>query len=221
VDPKTDMPLHRAASLAGLVQRPQAARTEIHPTLTPFIFNMHALDVGFELAVGCPFRMANIVPKLRALATDFAFCHHNHLAVVRSETYLTTRCSFTQLANIRGGNMPEVLKKGPIEVSAKAIASIASNAVLTSYGVVGTATRDVATGIAEILNRDSTPGVIVSIKNGKIAIDVYVVVEYGTRIAVVARSVMSVVKYSVEQALGMSVKAVNVHVEGLRISNVD
>jgi len=117
--------------------------------------------------------------------------------------------------------MPEVLKKGPIEVSAKAIASIASNAVLTSYGVVGTATRDVATGIAEILNRDSTPGVIVSIKNGKIAIDVYVVVEYGTRIAVVARSVMSVVKYSVEQALGMSVKAVNVHVEGLRISNVD
>lgn len=179
------------------------------------------LDVGFELAVGCPFRMANIVPKLRALATDFAFCHHNHLAVVRSEDYLTTRCCFTQPAGIRGGNMPEVLKKGPIEVSAKAIASIASNAVLTSYGVVGTATRNVASGIAEILSRDRPPGVIVSVKKGDITIDVYVVIEYGTRIAVVARSVMSVVKYSVEQALGMPVRAVNVHVEGLRISNVD
>jgi uncharacterized alkaline shock family protein YloU len=117
--------------------------------------------------------------------------------------------------------MPEVLKKGPIEVSTRAIASIASNAVQTSYGVVGTATRDVASGIAEILHRDSTPGIIVSVKNGDITIDVYVIIEYGTRIAVVARSVMSVVRYSVEQALGMPVKAVNVHVEGLRISNID
>jgi len=117
--------------------------------------------------------------------------------------------------------MPDVLKKGQIEVSTRAIASIASNAVLTSYGVVGTATRDVATGIAEVLSRDSRPGVIVDIKDGEITIDVYVVIEYGTRIAVVARSVMSVVKYSVEQALGIPVKAVNVHVEGLRISNVD
>ena len=117
--------------------------------------------------------------------------------------------------------MPEVLKRGPIEISAKAIANIASNAVLTSYGVVGTATRDVASGIAEIFNRGSSPGVIVSVRSADITIDVYVIIEYGTRIAVVARSVMSVVKYSVEQALGMPVKAVNVHVEGLRISNVD
>ena len=99
MDPRRDMPLHHTASLAGLIQRPQAARTEIHPTFTPFILNAYTLDVGFELPVRCPFRMANIVPKLRALATDIAFCHYNHLAVVRSEMYLTTRCSFTQLAN--------------------------------------------------------------------------------------------------------------------------
>jgi uncharacterized alkaline shock family protein YloU len=117
--------------------------------------------------------------------------------------------------------MPDVLKTGLIEVSTKAIARIVSNAVLTSYGVVGTATRDIGTGIAEVLNRDSTPGVIVDIRKDDVTIDVYIVIEYGTRIAVVARSVMSVVKYSVEQALGIPVKAVNVHVEGLRISDVD
>jgi uncharacterized alkaline shock family protein YloU len=32
---------------------------------------------------------------------------------------------------------------------------------------------------------------------------------------------MNVVKYSVERALGMPVAEVNVHVEGLRISDID
>ena len=40
-------------------------------------------------------------------------------------------------------------------------------------------------------------------------------------IAAVARSVMNVVKYSVERALGIPVAEVNVHVEGLRVSEVD
>ena len=117
--------------------------------------------------------------------------------------------------------MPDVKKKGRIQVSTKAIASIASNAVLSSYGVVGTGTRNVATGIAETIGHDSTPGIIVTARGGEITIDVYIVIEYGTRIAAVARSVMSVVRYSVEQALGIPVTAVNVHVEGLRVSNVD
>ncbi|NLE44172.1 MAG: Asp23/Gls24 family envelope stress response protein [Chloroflexi bacterium] len=117
--------------------------------------------------------------------------------------------------------MPDVQYTGRIEVSSRAIASIASNAVLTSYGVVGRATRDVATGIAEILNRDNKPGIIVHIDDGEIAIDVYIIVEYGTRIAAVAHSVMNVVKYSVERAIGVPVRAVNVHVEGLRISSID
>lgn len=117
--------------------------------------------------------------------------------------------------------MPDVQYNGRIEVSTRAIASIASNAVLTSYGVVGRATRDVATGLAEILNRDNKPGIIVHIEGSQITIDIYVIVEYGTRIAAVAHSVMDLVKYSVERALGVPVKAVNVHVEGLRISSVD
>ena len=117
--------------------------------------------------------------------------------------------------------MPDVEKKGQIQVSTKAIASIASNAVLSSYGVVGTGTRNVATGIVEAIGHDSTPGVIVTTKGSEITIDVYIVIEYGTRIAAVARSVMSVVRYSVEQALGIPIAAVNVHVEGLRVSNVD
>ncbi len=43
----------------------------------------------------------------------------------------------------------------------------------------------------------------------------------GTRIAAVARSAMNVVKYTVEKSLGMPVEEVNVHVEKIRISDLD
>jgi uncharacterized alkaline shock family protein YloU len=117
--------------------------------------------------------------------------------------------------------MPEVQYRGRIEVSPTAIASLANEAVLTCYGVVGTAAKDLATGIANVLSRDSKRGIEVRIKDGQIIIDVYVIIEYGTRIAAVARSVMNVVKFSVERALGVPVAEVNVHVEALHVSDTD
>ena len=110
---------------------------------------------------------------------------------------------------------------GHIEVSSAAIASIAKEAILTCYGVVGTAAKNLASGIDKELSRDSKRGVEVRIEDGQITIDVYVIIEYGTRISSVARSVMNVVKFSVERALGMPIAEVNVHVEGLRISDTD
>jgi len=108
---------------------------------------------------------------------------------------------------------------GRIEVSPTAIASLASQAVLESYGVVGMATKDLASGIVEILQPAShRRGVAVHIDNDHIMIDLYVVIEYGTRIAIVARNIQSVVKYTVEKALAVPVDAVNVHVQDLRVS---
>jgi uncharacterized alkaline shock family protein YloU len=117
--------------------------------------------------------------------------------------------------------MPEVEYSGRIDVSPTAIASIVDEAVRSCYGVVGTASKDLAAGIATALSPERRRGVEVRVEDGRIAIDVYVVIEYGTRISAVARSVMNVVKFSVERALGVPVEEVNVHVDGLRISNVD
>lgn len=117
--------------------------------------------------------------------------------------------------------MPEVQYRGRIQVSPAAIASIANEAVLTCYGVVGTAAKGLADGIANVLSRDSKRGIAVRVEDGCITIDVYVIIEYGTRIAAVALSVMNVVKFSVERALGIPVAEVNVHVEGLRVSDID
>jgi uncharacterized alkaline shock family protein YloU len=113
----------------------------------------------------------------------------------------------------------EETRLGRIEVSPTAIASLSSQAVLESYGVVGMATKDLASGLVEILQPSShRRGVDIDIDDDRIVIDLYVVIEYGTPIAVVARNIQSGVKYTVERALGVPVAAVNVHVQDLRVS---
>ena len=108
---------------------------------------------------------------------------------------------------------------GKVEVSLTAIAHLVSQAVVECYGVVGMANKDLASGIVQILQPASHPrGVDIEIEDDCITIDLYVVIEYGTRIAAVARNVQDVVKYTVEKALGVQVVAVNVHVQDLRIS---
>ena len=118
--------------------------------------------------------------------------------------------------------MSDNLTVGKIQVSPRAIASIASEAVLSCYGVVGMSAATLRDGIAEILQVDAYHrGIEVQLVNGRIAIDLYVVVEYGTRISEVAQNIMHSVKFNVEKCLGMPVAEVNVHVQGLRISNND
>jgi uncharacterized alkaline shock family protein YloU len=61
----------------------------------------------------------------------------------------------------------------------------------------------------------------VILSDGSVSINVYIIVEYGTRISSVAASVANAVRFQVEKALGMPIGDVNVHVRGLRVSNPD
>ncbi len=110
---------------------------------------------------------------------------------------------------------------GSIHVSPQAIASIAYHAALQSYGVVGLASKNLVNGIAQVLAKDPTYGVEVRYDGQNINIDLYIVIEYGTRIKSVAASVGNTVRFQVEKALGMPINDVNVHVQGLRISDFD
>lgn len=111
---------------------------------------------------------------------------------------------------------------GKIRISTNAIASIASQAVLESYGVVGMASKSFKDGLVELLvPAASHRGVDVQVLNGEITVDLYVVVEYGTRISEVAQNIMSAVKFRVEKSLGSPVSQVNIHVQGLRVSQED
>lgn len=110
---------------------------------------------------------------------------------------------------------------GRIEISPRAIAAIAAHAASQSYGVVGVASKNLADGLASVLTQDPHRGADVSLNDGEIQIDLYVIVEYGTRLTSVAASVAKAVRYNVEKALGLPVGDINVHVQGLRVSNVD
>jgi uncharacterized alkaline shock family protein YloU len=111
--------------------------------------------------------------------------------------------------------MTESTHLGKIEISPEAIASLANHAVLKSYGVVGMASPH----LPQFLTRESKRGVEVRMKDGAIVIDLYVIVEYGTRISEVAHNIMGNVEFAVEKALGVPVAEVNVHVQGLRVSD--
>jgi uncharacterized alkaline shock family protein YloU len=110
---------------------------------------------------------------------------------------------------------------GSIHISPRAIATVAYQAVLRSYGVVGMTSKNLVNGLAHVLVKDPTQGVEVIFKDGLIEIDLYIIIEYGTRIKSVAASVANSVRYQVEKTIGLRVNQVHVHVQGLRISDID
>jgi uncharacterized alkaline shock family protein YloU len=110
---------------------------------------------------------------------------------------------------------------GRVTISPRAIATIAFQAARQSYGVVGLTSKNLMEGITQVIVKDPTNGIEVKYDGQKITIDLYVIIEYGTRVSSVASSVNNTVKFNVEKALGMPVEAVNVHVRGLRVSDTD
>jgi uncharacterized alkaline shock family protein YloU len=124
------------------------------------------------------------------------------------------------LGTIEVSAMNENDQLGTIEISPMAIAAIASQAVLECYGIVGMASRNRLNEWVEALSLSTTRrGVDVHVDGERIVVDLYVIVEYGTRISEVAREAMRHVKFNLEKILGIPVAKVNVHVQGLRISN--
>src|SRR5512140_290392 len=115
----------------------------------------------------------------------------------------------------------ETTTLGTITISPSALATIAYHATLRSYGVVGLAPKNLAEGLAVTITKEPAKGISVRYDGENIAIDIFVIIEYGTRITSVADSVANTVKYHVEKALGMPIHEINVHVAGLRVSDSD
>jgi uncharacterized alkaline shock family protein YloU len=110
---------------------------------------------------------------------------------------------------------------GSISISYHAIASIAYRAALESYGVVGLADANIAVGVSRLLSKNRHAGVLVNYEDEKLILDLYVIIEYGTRISSVTNSISNNVKFKIESLTKTPVGEVNVHVRGLRVSNTD
>jgi len=106
---------------------------------------------------------------------------------------------------------------GVISIENEVVARIAGLAAMECYGIVGMAAKSVKDGLVRLLRIESlTRGIKLTASDRSINIDLHVIAEYGTNITAICESLISTVKYKVEDQCGLSVGRVNVYVEGLR-----
>ena len=111
---------------------------------------------------------------------------------------------------------------GQIDISNDVIAQIAGSAAIECYGIVGMASKhQIRDGLTDILRKENfAKGVLIRQAGEDLHIDMYIIVSYGTKISEIAYQVQSKVKYTVNKTLGMSVKSVNIFVQGVRVTGV-
>lgn len=112
--------------------------------------------------------------------------------------------------------MTDEEKIGSIFISPLAIASVASQALMTAYGVVGMARRSPLGELAAALTRDPNDGIVVIYRDNQLTIDIYIIVQFGTNISSIAESVIDAVRFNVEKYVGIPVHEVKVYVQGIR-----
>ena len=106
---------------------------------------------------------------------------------------------------------------GSVSFATGVVETIAGLAAQEVEGVASMAS--VSTGLADMFTRKSTrnltKGVRVDIDGGTVAVDVTIVVEYGSPIPDVARSIQENVKKAIETMSGLDVRNVDVHVQAV------
>ena len=102
------------------------------------------------------------------------------------------------------------LELGQLTISRDAFAEIVAETALGCYGVVG---LSAGSRVGRLLRRE---GVGIEGDGQGLRIELHVVVEHGLNLAEVASTVRSRVQYTVEKLTGLTVGAVQIHVQGVR-----
>ncbi|MCH5171210.1 MAG: Asp23/Gls24 family envelope stress response protein [Erysipelotrichales bacterium] len=106
---------------------------------------------------------------------------------------------------------------GGINISIQAIGSVAGNAAIDCYGVLGLAQRSSSVIDNLLIKKEYYKGVIPKkLKNGY-AVDLYIVVAYGVKITEIVTEVQKKVKYVLEKTFDIKFKAINVYVQGIKV----
>ncbi len=114
------------------------------------------------------------------------------------------------------GKIPD----GNIVIKPKVLFSLALDAAIKTYGVVGIASR--YTGY-DTTRRDPSRGLDVALIEGEdgnvhVSVDIHVIAEYGVRLQGVISSLQHQISYAIEHATDYVVDSVKVHVAGVRVS---
>lgn len=111
------------------------------------------------------------------------------------------------------------LSFGTIVYSEEAIANIVGKNTMEVAGVVGMAIRTPKEGLISILKKENLKqGVSVAAVDGKLQINISVIVLYGVVITEICKNIMERVKYDIEAFTGLEVGNVTVNVVGVQES---
>ncbi len=107
---------------------------------------------------------------------------------------------------------------GYISIDDNVIATIAGLSAMESYGIVGMASKNTTDGLFELLKWENlAKGIKVNTKENRVLVDLFVILEYGVNISVVAENIIEKVKFNVENLTGLEIEKVNVFVQDIRV----
>jgi uncharacterized alkaline shock family protein YloU len=108
-------------------------------------------------------------------------------------------------------------QNGSISFANDVVATIAGLATIEIEGVAGMS-GGFSGGLAELLGRKNlTKGVKVEVGKEECAIDLFVIVDYGSDIPAMSKEIQSNVKKAVETMTGLRAVEINIHIQGVNI----
>ena len=98
--------------------------------------------------------------------------------------------------------------------------NIVGGAATEIFGVVGMASKNaLKDNFQALLGKENySKGVVVkAAEDGSIAVDVYTVLSYGTKISEVSKNIQERVRFSLENQLGITAQTVNVYIQNIKV----
>ena len=110
-------------------------------------------------------------------------------------------------------------ENGYIHYSDEVLAKIVGLSTMECYGVVGMVSKNATEGFWELMRVENlSKGVKLTLtEDGKLNIELFVMVEYGTKISVIANNIVQKVRYNVENFTGLKVSSITVNVQAVRV----
>lgn len=107
---------------------------------------------------------------------------------------------------------------GTVHYTDEVLGNIVGLSTMECYGVVGMASKNATDGLWELLRKEHlNKGVKIQVKEEQLNIELFIIVEYGTKISVIANSIIKKVKYTIESLTGLKVSCITVNVQGIRV----
>lgn len=110
-------------------------------------------------------------------------------------------------------------ENGYMHYSDEVLAKIVGLSTMECYGVVGMVSKNATEGFWELMRVENlSKGVKLTLtEDEKLNIELFVMVEYGTKISVIANNIVQKVRYNVENFTGLKVSSITVNVQAVRV----